>query len=67
MDRAKKLMDDIWEDRNSWADTEEKLVSAVLKRSSDVIKSYVAEKMNRLTVLDKNDLLKLSEELENLK
>jgi hypothetical protein len=66
MDRATKLMEDIWEDRNSWADTEEKLVSAVIKRTSAIIKSYVAEKMNNLTVLDKNDMLKVSEELEAL-
>ena len=67
MNRANELMSKIWEDRNDWADTEEKLVSSILKRSSELIKSYVAEKMNNLTVLDKNDMLRLAEELENTK
>jgi hypothetical protein len=62
-DRAKEFMKAIWEQRNNQgADTEEKLVSAILSLAAEYVASYTAQ--NNLTVLDKNDLLQLSEELK---
>jgi hypothetical protein len=65
-DRAQKLMTEIWEERHSWADTEEKLVSAVIRKTLDHCKTFVAQKMNNMSVIDKNDLIALSNELEQL-
>ena len=65
-DRAQKLMTEIWEERNSWADTEEKLVAAVIRKTLDHCKTFVAQKMNNMSVIDKNDLIALSNELEQL-
>lgn len=65
-DRAQKLMTEIWEERNSWADTEQKLVAAVIRKTLDHCKTFVAQKMNNMSVVDKNDLISLSNELENL-
>ena len=64
--RAQKLMTEIWEDRNNWADTEEKLVAAILRRVSSHVKTMTAAKLNNLSVIDKIDLLALSDELELL-
>ena len=55
-------MNAIWEARNAGADTEEKLVSAVLKIAAENIQFYNAQ--NNLIVLDKNDMLQLAQELE---
>ena len=55
-------MNAIWEARNAGADTEEKLVAAILSIAAENIRSYTAQ--NDLIVLDKNDLLQLAEELE---
>jgi hypothetical protein len=66
-DRAKKLMEDIWNERNTWADTEEKLVAAVIRKTMENVKTMTASKLDNLTVLDKSDMLALSKELENLK
>ena len=55
-------MNAIWEERNSGADTEEKLVAAILQIVAQTIKSYTAQ--NDLIVLDKNDILELAEELK---
>lgn len=60
-ERSKNLMSKIWDERNSGADTEEKLVSAILKLTAEEVKSYNAQ--NNLVVLDKEDLLKLADEL----
>ena len=60
-ERSKNLMSKIWDERNSGADTEEKLVSAILKLTVEEVKSYNAQ--NNLVVLDKEDLLKLADEL----
>ena len=62
MSRAKDFMNKIWELRNTGADTEEKLVAAILKVVAENTKSYTAQ--NDLIVLDKNDILELAEELE---
>lgn len=60
-ERSKNLMSKIWDERNSGADTEEKLVSAILKLVAEEVKSYTAQ--NKIQVLDKEDLLKLADEL----
>jgi hypothetical protein len=64
-ERAQKVMDSIWESRNSGgADTENKLVSAILRIISENVINYTAQ--NDLIVLDKNDLLNLASEIESL-
>jgi hypothetical protein len=65
-DRAQKLMESIWNERNTWADTEEKLVAAIIRKSMETVRTMKAAKLDNLTVLDKSDMLALSKELENL-
>lgn len=65
-DRAQKLMDAIWQERNTWADTEQKLVAAVIRKTMEHVKTMTAQKLNNLTVLDKGDMMTLSKEVENL-
>ena len=61
-ERAQQLMQQIWDCRNNQgADTEEKLVSAILQIVAENIKSYTAQ--NDLIVLDKNDMLQLAQEI----
>jgi hypothetical protein len=64
MSRAKEFMQLVWEKRNTGADTEEKLVSAILSLSTEYVKSYTTQ--NGMIVLDKNDLIELSQEVTNL-
>lgn len=64
--RAQKLMDDIWHERNTWADTEQKLVAAIIRKTMEHVKTMTAQKLNNLTVLDKGDMMTLSKEVENL-
>jgi hypothetical protein len=55
-------MQQIWNCRNNQgADTEEKLVSAILQVTAENVRSYTAQ--NDLQVLDKQDLLQLAQEL----
>ena len=61
-ERSQAFMNAIWEARNNGANTEEKLVSAILKMIAENAKSYNAQ--NDLIVLDKNDILELAQELE---
>jgi hypothetical protein len=61
-ERSQAFMNAIWEARNSGADTEEKLVSAILKITAENIQFYNAQ--NNLIVLDKSDMLQLAQELE---
>ena len=61
-ERAKNLMDAIWAARNSGADTEEKLIAAILRITAENVQFYTAQ--NDLIVLDKNDMLQLAQELE---
>ena len=61
-ERSQNFMQRIWELRNAGADTEEKLVAAILKVVAENTKSYTAQ--DNLIVLDKNDILELAEELE---
>lgn len=65
-ERAQKLMTEIWEARNDWADTEEKLVSAVVTNIMNHVRTMTAQKLNNLSVIDKNDLIALSKELKEL-
>ena len=62
-ERAQAFINSIWEARNAGADTEEKLVAAILSIAAENIRSYTAQ--NDLIVLDKNDMLKLAEELNS--
>ena len=61
-DRSQDLMNKIWEARNAGADTEAKLIAAVLRITADTVQFYNAQ--NDLIVLDKNDMLQLAQELE---
>jgi hypothetical protein len=64
MSRAKEFMSAVWEQRNNQgADTEEKLVAAILSLASNYVTSYTAQ--NDLIVLDKQDLLQLAEEIKS--
>ena len=64
-ERAQKVMDAIWESRNNGgADTENKLTAAILRIVSENVVCYNAQ--NSLTVLDKNDMINLSSEIEAL-
>ncbi len=64
MSRAKEFINLVWDQRNNQgADTEEKLVAAIISLTVDYVKSYTAQ--NNITVLDKNDLIQLAEEIKN--
>ncbi len=60
-ERTKNFMSKIWDERNSGADTEEKLVASILKIVAEEVKFYNAQ--NGIKVLDYNDLLQLANEL----
>jgi hypothetical protein len=61
-DRANEFMSLIRDQRyNQGADTEERLVAAILSLTAEYVRSYTAQ--NDLVVLDKNDLLQLATEL----
>jgi hypothetical protein len=61
-ERSQAFMSKIWELRNAGADTEEKLVAAILRITAENTKSYTAQ--NDMIVLDKNDILELAQELD---
>ena len=62
-ERSQAFMNAVWDCRNNQgADTEEKLVSAILQVAAETVKSYTAQ--NDLIVLDKNDMLQLAQELQ---
>ena len=61
MSRAQDFMNAVWECRNDGADTEEKLVAAILMIAAENVISYTAQ--NDLIVLDKNDMLEIANEL----
>jgi hypothetical protein len=61
-ERSENFMKSIWDCRNNQgADTEEKLVSAILQVAAETVRSYTAQD-NRI-VLDKNDMLQLAQEM----
>lgn len=61
-------MDDVWRLRNEGADTEEKLVAAILDLAAEKCQFYHAEvsEGNRIYVIDRNTIYKLSEDIKNL-
>lgn len=61
-ERSQEFMSKIWELRNAGADTEEKLVAAILRVTAENVIAYTAQ--NELIVLDRNDMLQLAEELD---
>ena len=61
-ERTNNIMTQIWEARNSGADTEEKLVSSIIRIVAANVIHYNAQ--NDLIVLDKNDMLALAQEFE---
>ena len=63
-ERAQNFMNAVWELRNNGADTEPKLVAAILSLVAENTKFYNAQE--GLIVLDKNDILELSKQLETL-
>ena len=64
-ERAQQVMEYIWQSRNNGgADTENKLVAAILRIVSENVVNYNAQ--NDLIVLDRNDLLNLASEIEVL-
>ena len=64
-ERAQQVMEYIWQSRNSGgADTENKLVAAILRIVSENVTHYNAQ--NYLIVLDRNDMLNLASEIEVL-
>ena len=64
-ERAQKVMNAVWESRNSGgADTENKLTASIVRIVSENVMHYTAQ--NDLIVLDKNDLLNLASEIESL-
>ena len=61
-ERSRAFMNAVWDCRNNQgADTEEKLVSAILQVAAETVRSYTAQ--NDLIVLDRNDMLQLAQEL----
>jgi hypothetical protein len=61
-ERSQEFMNAVWDCRNNQgADTEEKLVSAILQIAAETVMSYNAQ--NDLIVLDKNDILQLAQEI----
>ena len=64
-ERAQKVMNAVWESRNSGgADTENKLTASIVRIVSENVMHYTAQ--NGLIVLDKNDMLNLASEIESL-
>jgi hypothetical protein len=62
-ERAQAFMNAIWDCRNNQgADTEEKLVSAILQVAAETVRSYTAQ--NDLQVLDRDDMIQLAQELQ---
>jgi len=63
--RAQQVMEYIWQSRNNGgADTENKLTAAILRIVSEHVICYNAQ--NDLIVMDRNDMLNLSNEIEQL-
>jgi len=64
-ERANLFMSFVWDQRNhQGADTEEKLVAAILSLAAEYVRSYTAQ--DSRIVLDRNDLLELAEEIKSL-
>ena len=64
--RAQELMQQIWLERNNGADTETKLVAAIIRKSAQYVKTMTAKQLNNLQVLNKDDMMELAKEIQNL-
>ena len=64
-ERAQRVMNAIWDSRNSGADTENKLTASIVRIVSENVIDYTAQN-GGLIVLDKNDMLNLASEIESL-
>ena len=61
-ERANEFMSFVWDQRNhQGADTEEKLVAAILTLAAETVRSYNAQ--DGRIVLDKDDMLQLAQEI----
>ena len=65
--RAETLLTEVWNERNTWANTESKIIAAIIRKAISHAKTYKASTMNNMEVIDKMDLIALSKELEQLK
>jgi hypothetical protein len=64
-ERAQNVMNAIWDSRNNQgADTENKLVAAIMRIVSENVVQYNAQ--NDLIVLDRDDMLNLASEVESM-
>jgi hypothetical protein len=63
-ERAQQFLCKVWESRDNGVDTEEQLVAFILRLAVENVRFYTAQ--NDLIVLDKTDLIDLSNEIENL-
>lgn len=63
-ERASNFLAQVWEKRNNGADTEALLVAAILELAAESTKYYTAQ--NNIQVLDKQDLLNLTNELREI-
>lgn len=61
--RSEEFMNAVWEHNRNGANTEEKLVAAVLLIAAESIQYFTAQ--DGRIVLDKNDMLQLAEELNS--
>jgi len=62
-ERSQAFMNAVWDCRNNQgADTEEKLVSAILQVAAETVRFYTAQ--DGRIVLDQKDLLELAQELD---
>lgn len=67
-ERAKKFMELVWNLRNEEADTEEKLVAGIVKLVAESCEYYHAQISSDkiITVIDKENILKFSDEIKLL-
>jgi hypothetical protein len=63
-EEAQELMNRIWDSREQGVDSEGKLVAFILRSAAEVVRTYSAQ--DNLIVLDKNNLIELANEVENL-
>lgn len=61
-ERSENFMKSVWQLRNNGADTEEKLVAAILQVATENIRSYTAQ--DGRIVLDRDDMIQLAQELQ---
>lgn len=62
-ERSENFMKAVWKKLDDGISTEEKLVAQILRIASESVQTFTAQ--DGRIVLDKNDLLKLAEELDS--